>query len=537
MNFNNRIINEALNLNGAAIDDVSAWVEQFTKDLKMERSNIVRIRLSAEEILLRWMEHFGEGKAFSFTMGYRLSQPYISLELPGEVCNPFLEEGEQEDWGGIMLEKLGLLPRFSYERGKNCVYFQLERPRWNPALKLLVTIIAAVLIGMAGREMLPAETLAALVETILTPIYNAFLRLLNLASGPVVFLSVLAAVYEVGSMAVLGNLGAKLSARFIGLCFFFTALSAVVCLPLFSITFLKNPIHYTEFASVLDLLLNIIPSDILTPFIKGDSPSLILLAVVAGNILLTVGRRSGEISAAAAQVSGVMLRIVDGVNVLGSWVIVVVLLLHIWSGGMQGLLSLWRPIMLCAVLSAVYILIGVKIISTQGHVKTAILIKKMWTSFWIALSTGSVTEAHGENVICCEKKLGVSPLVTHYGIPLGSALYMPGVAINALLIALYMAEQWNVSISLLWVVTAVVLATVLAIAAPPISGAGLLTYAAIFSQLGIPTQALAVAMVADILMGFIAAALDQALLQMELVAQADRMLLLDKERLRSKSLL
>ena len=55
-----------------------------------------------------------------------------------------------------------------------------------------------------------------------------------------------------------------------------------------------------------------------------------------------------------------------------------------------------------------------------------------------------------------------------------------------------------------------------------------------FSQLGIPTQALAVAMVADILMGFIAAALDQALLQMELVAQADRMLMLDKERLRKK---
>lgn len=123
-------------------------------------------------------------------------------------------------------------------------------------------------------------------------------------------------------------------------------------------------------------------------------------------------------------------------------------------------------------------------------------------------------------------------MVTRYGIPLGSTIYMPGVAINALLISLYMAEQWDVAVSLLWVMMAVILATILAIAAPPISGAGLLTYAAIFTQLGIPTQALAVALVADILMGFIAAALDQTLLQMELILQADRMQLLDKDMLR-----
>ena len=42
------------------------------------------------------------------------------------------------------------------------------------------------------------------------------------------------------------------------------------------------------------------------------------------------------------------------------------------------------------------------------------------------------------------------------------------------------------------------------------------------------------ALVADILMGFIAAALDQTLLQMELILQADRMQLLDKDMLRKE---
>ena len=138
-------------------------------------------------------------------------------------------------------------------------------------------------------------------------------------------------------------------------------------------------------------------------------------------------------------------------------------------------------------------------------------------------------------------------MVTRYGIPLGSTIYMPGVAINALLISLYMAEQWDVAVSLLWVMMAVILATILAIAAPPISGAGLLTYAAIFTQLGIPTQALAVALVADILMagankifeintgamakGYRTEPYPGGRL-LELILQADRMQLLDKEMLR-----
>ena len=233
MNINHRIVEEALALSAGTVDDVAQQVEGFGSDLKMERSNLLRTRLSVEEILLRWMEHFGEGTPLYFSMGYRWRQPYISLELSGEVCNP-LQEEDKEAWGEGILERLGIVPRFTYERGKNCIYFRLERPRINPALKLMLAIVAAVLLGAAGRAFLSQENLTMLVETILTPVYNAFFRMLNLASGPVVFLSVLSAVYEVGSLTELGNLWTKMSGRVIGLCLLLTGLSAVLSVPLFS---------------------------------------------------------------------------------------------------------------------------------------------------------------------------------------------------------------------------------------------------------------------------------------------------------------
>lgn len=532
MNVNHRIVGERLALNPGTVDSVAQQVECFCSDLKMERSNLLRTRLSVEEILLRWMEHFGEGTPVYFAMGYRWRKPYIIMELAGEVCNPLSAENDADEWSSAILERLGLIPRYTYEKGKNCIFFPIEKPQVNPVLRLLITVAATVCVGLGGQALLPAGTLLMLVETILTPIYNAFFRLLNLAAWPAVFLSVLSTVYEVGSLSVLGDFWTKLSARFIGLCFFFTGLSAVLCFPLFSLKFLHNPIDHTEFAGVLDVMLSVVPGDILTPFLEGNSPALILLAVCLADILLALRRRSGGGPTVAEQAGSAMMRIVDGVNVLGNWVIVVVLLLHIWSGEIRGLMGLWRPVLLCAVLSAVYLAAMIAVAGIREKVSLRLLWKKIRPSFLLALSTGSIIQAHGENEACCEKKLGISPMVVRYGLPMGCTLYMPGMAINTLLISFYMAEQWEVPVSLLWLVTAVILSTVLAIAAPPISGVSLLTYAAIFAQLGIPAQTLAVTLVADIIMGFVATALDQTLLQMELVLQADHMQLLDKEMLR-----
>lgn len=533
MRINDTVVNEACSLSDAAVDRIAGQVESFAAHLCMERRAALRTRISVEEILLRWRDHFGDGTAFSFSMGVRWRRPYLALELRGEVCNPLLESSAEEEWSSILLGKLGLAPQYTYEKGKNCVFLPLERPRRNPALKLMAAIGAAVCVGLGSRAVFPAAALDTLAVTVLTPVYNAFLRLLNLAAGPVIFLSVLSMVYEVGSVAVLGKLWNRLCRRFIGLCFVMSGLAAVACLPVFSLEFLTDPISQTEFSGILDLLLHIIPNDLVTPFIQGSSPSLILLAVILGDILLALGRRWDNTPLLAAQSGFVMQQIANGINALGGYVVFAILLLHLWTGGVRGLLGLWRPMLLCVLLSFAYLLTALLTVSLGKKVGLRTLMGKMKGAFMTALTTGSVADAHEENVACCERGLGISPMVTRYGIPLGSTVYMPGAAVNAVIICFYMADQYEVPISLLWVVMALLLNTILAIATPPISGVSLLNYAVVFSQLGIPSQALGITMMADILMSFTAAALDQALLQMELVIQADDICLLDQQRLRS----
>ena len=88
------VTNEAVFLNGKTVARIDGLVEEFAVQLKTERNSILRTRISVEEILLRWMDHFGEGCPFSFSMGYRWRTPYLSMELSGEACNPLIECGD-----------------------------------------------------------------------------------------------------------------------------------------------------------------------------------------------------------------------------------------------------------------------------------------------------------------------------------------------------------------------------------------------------------------------------------------------------------
>ena len=62
-------------LDYASVDEVSIQVQEFLRSLKVERSNAIRVRLSVEEALLRWIDHFREALDFRLEMGMHWGRP------------------------------------------------------------------------------------------------------------------------------------------------------------------------------------------------------------------------------------------------------------------------------------------------------------------------------------------------------------------------------------------------------------------------------------------------------------------------------
>ena len=133
----------------------------------------------------------------------------------------------------------------------------------------------------------------------------------------------------------------------------------------------------------------------------------------------------------------------------------------------------------------------------------------------------------------CESMLGVDGNFGKAVLPQGLVLCMPTSAIGICVFVLFAAQAQGIHIDQMWLLSAMTLAVILAVATPPLIGANLLAFVVAFSYLGIADSAFLDVMVFDILFGAICIAIDQCILQLETALQANRMGLLNVETLRA----
>ena len=76
-------------------------------------------------------------------------------------------------------------------------------------------------------------------------------------------------------------------------------------------------------------------------------------------------------------------------------------------------------------------------------------------------------------------------------------------------------------------------ASILAVATPPIPGGAATAYTVLFAQLGIPPAAVAIALACDTLFDFIATGSDQFIAPMQLLNQATKLGLVDRNKMLS----
>ena len=511
-------------LSNENIDIIADHIREYLKELETERSNIIRIRLLMEEALLRWQDRFGDQCSVKLSLEVRLRRPTVTLELAGDYYDPLSSSSELGNWADSLLRSIGLQPRFSYQyqRSVNIVQLKLKRPRLSPALTLLISVALGLLLGVAGEYVLPDATQTAILETVLAPIQQVFFRLLNAVAGPVIFLSVLSAICSVGSMAELGKSGRGMIRRFLLMSVLAALIAAAVSELFFRPEFSITRLDGTQFNGVLDFFLQFVPPDVLTPFITGDSPQLIIVSLILGYALLAAGNQAGGLVGIVEQANTVALILAEWISRITPFFVSLLLILGLWSGSLGPMLGLWKPLLVFLAVAVVFLLQRMLTVSNRHKVSLRKLWEKMKESFMIAFRNASVDTSYGANQVCCERRLGIGSRLVGFGLPLGLVIYMPAMTVAYMAFTVYIAQAMELAVSPLWYIMAMLLNVTLLAATPPVAGVGLLTFAVLFSRLGISHEALVVGMVADILFAFAVAPLDQAMLQVELVLEAGR---------------
>lgn len=520
-------------LDYASVDEASLNVQSFLSSMELENDTQIRIRLSIEEALLRWIDHYEPETEFRLETGLNWNRPFIFLKLWGPEYNPLAETGDELGLlVGDLLGSIGLAPVYRYINGCNVIQITFRRPHTNPGVALLICAVAGTIAGLALNEVLSSDVEAILTATILTPLQDAFLRTLNAISAPVLFLSVLTTVCSVGSISVSGQRGMRLISRFLSYSTVFTVASLVISERFFSLHLGVASLSRREISGALDFFLDIIPGDILSPFIDGNFTQIIVVALVLGNALLLAGAKVQSLVTLFEEANATGLVLAEWISVMFPGFVALLIVLGILNNTAYMLLGIWKPAVLITLFSITALILRMLHVSLRYKVSMRRLASKMKESFLLSLKTVSMESSFTANLQCCEKRLGISRQLTSYALPIGLICFMPVSTVAATLLTLYSAECYRVPVNTIWMIMALFLAVTLAAAGPPMAGIAILTYTVMFSNLGIPAQALTIVLMGDILMGFVTYPVNQAMLQLDLVLVADRKGLLDIEALR-----
>lgn len=518
------------NLTPEIIDECSERAKCFAESLKLSGRDCMKYALAVDEILLKTSDAVGEA-AIEFKTGTRYFRPFMSVGITAAPFNVF--ESNEEDGsvlGNSILKNLGLSPEYSYVKGVNTYFFNIRKKRINPLFTLLISLALAVFCSMLGL-LLPDSFRSRILDGFLTPIYDTFFNILGSIAGPMVFLSVAWGIYGIGDVMTLKKIGKKLLASYMGVVFLITLIFSIVCVPALSLKLSGAAEESQGITAIFTMILSIIPSNIFSPFIDGNTLQIIFLAAIVGIALLFLGQKTNSVAKAVEQINFMVQFLIEFICKLVPFFIFIAIIEMMWSDKAAQLMTVgefFAVFISCIIAELVLI---VSYTSIKNHVSPFILIKKGLPTLLIALTTASSAAAFGPNITACNNSYGIDKKFTAFGVPLGMVIMKPTSAINYLAISLYCCGAYNVNISLPWFITMVFTVAVLAIATPPVPGGAIAAYTVMFAQLGIPAEALAIAIVCDTLADFLATGADQFLIPLELLNQASRLGMVDRKTL------
>ncbi|MEZ4272681.1 MAG: dicarboxylate/amino acid:cation symporter [Myxococcota bacterium] len=346
----------------------------------------------------------------------------------------------------------------------------------------------------------------------ISPLGTLFMRLIKMVIVPLVFASLLVGVASLGDIRKLGRLAGKTLALYMVTTGIAVSIGLICTHIIRPGTFIDNASRaklQAQFMSaagnkveqavsapsLIDNILNIVPNNPMHSLSSesGEMLQIIFFAVILGIALTLIDKRHSEIvtrffdgiqQAMVAVIHMVMMVAPIGVAALVAEVV--------GSSGASVLASLFVYGITVLVGLAIHtVLVYGGLIVLRAKLKVSTFIRAVRPAQLIAFSTSSSSAALPVTMECAEDGLGISNPVASFVLPLGSTVNMDGTALYQGVAALFIAQVFQMDLSLTAQLGIVLTATMASIGAAGVPGAGMVTLAMVLTQSGIPTVGVA----------------------------------------------
>ncbi|MDT3843263.1 MAG: cation:dicarboxylase symporter family transporter [Bacillota bacterium] len=514
-------------LSRESIDLISEQIRDFYNRVGVDRRTVYRTCLTTEEILIHILEHYEEEITVEIGIGKQFGRQVLRIRYEEASFDP-VEENE-DDWSNRILSSLGVLPVWSFRGRVNQVSMTVEERRKLGTLFWVVNaVILAILTGLLGHLM-PEEYRIALETVVLTPVMKAFLGLLNTFAGFMIAFTVCSGILGMGDAATLREVGKGFMIRIVLFTMAAASFGAVLVQPFVHLnTGVGSQSGFSQVESVTGMLFNILPSDSINPFLTGNSLQIIVIAIMIGVTLLILGERGKNLQIFVNEGAVLLQNVMSTVCGLFPLFVYMALLRHFWSGDILMIVSIWKPVVLAIVLNALLAILSLVITAVQTKCPLGYLTGTVLTPFLVAFSTASSIMAMPHSMDAGENKLGIDHSFLKFTYPIGNVMYMPAVSLSLTVFTVYFAQEYGVEVSQVWFILAVITSSLLAIALPPLPGVGLMLYTTMFAQMGIPSDAILLASLMELVIEYVNTGGNVLMLLLELTREAAQMNRLDR---------
>ena len=371
-----------------------------------------------------------------------------------------------------------------------------EKKKLSLIAKIGVGFIIGLILGFIIGPMAPnSPFIADIVIPLLQLVGNIFLALLKMLIVPLVFSSLIMGASSIGDPKVLGRIGVKTVAFYLGTTVVAIAIGLVlgnIIQPGVGMAIEGAKAAAKEPETVFNVILNVFPANPLKALVEGVMLQVIVFAPflgVAATLIGEKGRAFLEFNSSLAEVMFKVTAIVMKTAPYGIFALIAV------TAAKYG------PAVLAPfakVIFAVYLGCFLQVVIVYSGLITGIVHKSpLWflrgvreamLAAFVTRTSAGVLPISMNNV---QNNLGVSEDVSAFVLPLGATINMDGTAIYEGICALFVAQAFGIDLSFGAQLGILMTATLASIGTAGVPGAGLIMLSMVLVSAGLPIEGMA----------------------------------------------
>lgn len=380
-------------------------------------------------------------------------------------------------------------------------------------MKLARNIVIALIAGLVLNILSP-DIFSKVDAFLFKPLGTIFLNLMKMLVVPVVFISIALGTVGIGDPKKLGRIGGKT----IGYFLITTAIAIVIAI---SLGLLVKPGEGGNFETanavyeaqeappVAETLLGIIPTNPISAMAEGNMLQIIFFAALVGFGMAMLGTKVERVKELFEQVNELIMYLITFVMKFAPYGAFGLIASAVGSQGIDALkvMGMYMGVVLGALLIHTIVVYGGSV-ALIGKRNPIWFFKNFFPAQVVAFSTASSAATLPISMKTAQEKLKVPESISSFTQSLGATINMDGTAIMQGAAVIFIAQAYDIQLSLGQLLTVVLTAVLASIGTAAVPGAGLIMLAMVLTSVGLPVEGIALVLGVDRLLDMVRTAVN-----------------------------